>query len=105
MGRVTWSEPDSEIFPKRVYRISASGEKTRRVLTLELNFIRNVVKFRGSRYTVWLAVMLGGAMPLSLGRIIVRASLCTAEGQRGVIATDLDSRSVTEGIQDDTCFE
>lgn len=51
-GRETWSEPDSDKLPMMVYLISASGENTRRVLTLELNFIRKVVKFRGSRYTV-----------------------------------------------------
>lgn len=51
-GRKTWSEPDSDKLPIIVYLISASGENTRSVLTLELNFMRKVVKFRGSRYTV-----------------------------------------------------
>lgn len=51
-GRETWSEPDSERLPMMVYLISASGENTKSVLTLELNFMRKVVKFRGSRYTV-----------------------------------------------------
>lgn len=51
-GRETWSEPDSDKLPIIVYLISASGENTKSVLTLELSFMRKVVKFRGSRYTV-----------------------------------------------------
>lgn len=66
--------------------------------------MRKVVKFRGSRYTVWLAVILGGVLPLSAGSIMLSASFCTAGGHRGVIATDLDSRRVTDGMQDNLCF-
>ena len=51
-GRENWSEPDSDRLPMIVYLISASGENTSSVLTLELSFMRKVVKFRGSRYTV-----------------------------------------------------
>lgn len=104
VGMETWSGPDSDKLPMIVYLISASGENTKRVLTFELNFMRKFVKFRGSRYTVWLAVMLGGVLPLSAGRIMLRASFCTAGGHRGAIATDLDSRSVTDGMQDNLCF-
>lgn len=32
-GRETWSEPDSDKLPIIVYRISASGENTKSVLT------------------------------------------------------------------------
>lgn len=44
-------------------------------------------------------------MPLSAGRIMFSASFCTAGGHRGVIATDLDSRRVTDGMQDNLCFK
>lgn len=48
--------------------------------------------------------MLGGVVPLSVGRIMLSASFCTAGGHRGVIATDLDSRRVTDGMQDNLCL-
>lgn len=52
---------------------------------------------------MWLAVMLGDVLDFSLGRIMSSASCWTGEGHRGAIATDLDSRRVTEGMQDEAC--